>query len=491
MYITAAGMQASAVAVTENALVADEDELERVVEKLKTAKKRKRHGLSRRRQRLASRIERRKAKLAADDVRVVFGGRKLSRAGNDPVAAGFADRASWRAEWDRARSGTWFCAGDAEHSSGNFSAQIELASVHEATGDRLTLRIPKFLRQAVGGLKTITVPVRGFDFRRADLAWALEPDPASLAARSEEQQRARDEERKRHRTIVKRNSPVSVRISWNEQRQAWYVHATCQPRPATPARRCGMMLGVDVNPDHLAWCLVKGDGNPRRWGRVPLDLSGSSDQNTDRIAVAVKQLTAIAVEHGAAVACEKLDFSRARAGLRYLPAATARQLSSFAYNKILSILASRAQREGLHVVPVDPSYTSVLGQVNYAAVYGVSVDQGAACVIARRALGLKTRLRKAVRERIPVAEKQARGARRRPRAAASQHPKGTQAQWLRRTVKVLPRRRSTWDAAGLCARAARVNPFEGGPWLHASVRPAPRKQRRAPASAGQLRPARA
>lgn len=493
MHVTAAGMQAAAVSVAENALVTDQDALARVEAKLEKAPKSRRHGLSRRRQRLASRITRRERQLAANDVRVVFGGRKLARAGNDPAAAGYADQAEWRATWERARSATWFAAGDAEHSAGNFSAQVELDVVDVGTGeihgDRVTLRVPEFLRELNNGAPTVTVPVRGFDYRREDLAWALEPSVESLAARAAEQQAARLEGRKSKRTIVKRNSPVSVRVSWNEGKQGWYVHATCQPRPAVRTVLTELMLGVDINPDHLAWSLVTKHGNPVKWGRIPLNLDGTVDQNLDRIGVAVRELVAVAVEHGAAIACEKLDFTRARSGLRYLPARTARLLSSFAYGKVLSILASRAQREGVQIVPVNPAYTSVLGQANYAAVHGVSVDQAAACVIARRGLGLRTRLRPQVRSRIPVAEGH-NGARRRPRAATSTHPVvSTDQQWLVRAARALPRRSSTWDVAGLCARAVETEPMSGLPLLSVPTRP-PRK-RRASASAGRSRPQRA
>jgi hypothetical protein len=126
-----------------------------------------------------------------------------------------------------------------------------------------------------------------------------------------------------------------------------------------------------------------------------------------------------------------------------------------------------------------------------AAVYGVPVDQGVACLIAGRALGRKTRVRRAERDRIPVAQTRARGARRRPRATEPTHPWNTEAHRLRRTVQVLPRQSSTWEVAGLRARATVVGPHSGGSWWHASVRPAPRKLRPAPASAGRLRPARA
>ncbi|MHB1626663.1 MAG: hypothetical protein ACYCUC_15830 [Candidatus Dormibacteria bacterium] len=85
--------------------------------------------------------------------------------------------------------------------------------------------------------------------------------------------------------------------------------------------------------------------------------------------MAVAGLVAIAKSEGAAIAHEDLDFSRSRAGPRYLPHRLARLLSSFAYNQLLTTLASRCASYGVRHVPVNPAWTSVLGQANYAGVH--------------------------------------------------------------------------------------------------------------------------
>lgn len=56
-------------------------------------------------------------------------------------------------------------------------------------------------------------------------------------------------------------------------------------------------------------------------------------------------------------------------------------LSSFAYHRIIQHLKAAAFRAGVHVIEVNPAYTSTIGAVNYAAQLGISVHQGAAIAI--------------------------------------------------------------------------------------------------------------
>ncbi|MDA8287187.1 MAG: transposase, partial [Actinomycetota bacterium] len=171
--------------------------------------------------------------------------------------------------------------------------------------------------------------------------------------------------------------------------------------PKTSQAKPTLVLGADLNPDHLAWSLLKADGNPVSFGRIALDLSGSAEQNRDRLGVAVAALVEVARRHGAAIAVETLDFTRARAQLRSSSRRLKRLVSSFAYHKFFAVLSSRCAREDVAVISVNPAWSSVLGQANCAGVRGISVDQGAAAVLARRALGLRERVRPAVARRLP------------------------------------------------------------------------------------------
>ncbi len=187
------------------------------------------------------------------------------------------------------------------------------------------------------------------------------------------------------------------------------------------------------------------------FGRIALNLSGSAEQNRDRLGVAVAALVEVARRHGAAIAVETLDFTRARAQLRSSSRRLKRLLSSFAYHKFFAVLSSRCAREDVAVISVNPAWSSVLGQANFAGVRGISVDQGAAAVLARRALGLRERVRPAVARRLP-------------RSAADGHT-----QCLGVLAKALTKRGTTWEPRGFCSRS------EPAPRSPAAVAPGDRR----------------
>jgi hypothetical protein len=506
IYDTAKAAHDSAVESTTLALEQARTSLEAVTDKLawamrgeSTHRVRQRHGLARRRDILRCRVERLERRLAEGDVRVFFGGKKLALAGNAPTSRGYASRGQWRAVFDRARSGTIYAKGDAEASLGNLWARVRLSSETGQT-DALLLRVPEVqmadgrsLRDLSVGAEWVEIPVEGLSYGRDVLVAAQRPTESAQVARSrwKENQdifRAFLETPAAHDAAVTRylkappktpykarraSKAVSVRVFWREPKSAWYVAASVEVGDPSlvlgPSRglrrRFPRVLGVDCNPSHLAWCLVDPEGNPLRWGRIDWDLSGDGNQVSDAIGVAVAELVHVAKVHSAPIAHEALDFgAKSRSDLRYLPRRLSRLLSSFAYSKFASTLASRCAREQVARIPVNPAWTSVLGQANYAGPYGVSVDQGAACAIGRRALGLRERVRPAVARRVPRS------------APGGQMPS------LRAVAKALSSgphragRRSTWDPSGLCLRGEprRPAPTTGPQGKGAVVvRPAP------------------
>jgi len=491
---TALAMQQGAIESTTLALDNARRALEEVERKLDWAmrgtspkRRRQRHGLARRRDILAVRVARLEHRLEREDVRVIFGGRTLALAGNDPIAHGYKSRRQWHKCWTRARSGMIYVKGDVEANYANACAQVILADEPGGT-DRLRLHVPNVvdargrrLRDLAKGQEWIEIACTGFCYGRDEIQAAQVPAESADEARTR-WQADRDwwprvepwhdeasalaevhEHHLGHRPTWARrlptpppmtpykakraSAPVSVRICWREQKRAWYVVASCTPvdpelvlRPSRALRRrYAYILGIDLNPDHVAWCVVNRDGNPVAFGRIPLDLAGSADQNSDAIGHAVAEIARIATHYDAPVAHELLDFTKSRANLRYgCSRRLSRLLSSFAYHRFFTTLASRCRRARIERIPVNPAWTSVLGQANYAGVHGVSVDQGAACVIARRALGLRTRVRPQVAHAVS-----------RMRAAGHTSPASP---GLKLVAKALPKRRSTWEPSGLCLR---------------------------------------
>lgn len=69
----------------------------------------------------------------------------------------------------------------------------------------------------------------------------------------------------------------------------------------------------------------------------------------------------------------------------------ARMLSSFAYSAVDRIVRSRAFKEGIQVLAVNPAFTSLIGRLKFSERYGLTVHQSAALVIGRRSMGLSER----------------------------------------------------------------------------------------------------
>ena len=73
-------------------------------------------------------------------------------------------------------------------------------------------------------------------------------------------------------------------------------------------------------------------------------------------------------------------------------------LSAFAYQNILTHLKSKGRSKGIQVHSVNPAYTSLIGRVNYAKRYGLSIHHAAALCICRRFLGVSERMPQGQRE---------------------------------------------------------------------------------------------
>jgi len=59
-------------------------------------------------------------------------------------------------------------------------------------------------------------------------------------------------------------------------------------------------------------------------------------------------------------------------------------LSHFAYGLFFRFLHARAFKEGIAIHRINPAFTSIIGRINYAKRYGLSIHLAAALCIARR-----------------------------------------------------------------------------------------------------------
>ena len=149
-------------------------------------------------------------------------------------------------------------------------------------------------------------------------------------------------------------------------------------------------IGIDINQDHLAISNLDNKGNLLNIDTFNYDLNGNKHQNNNSISLAVKELMQLATKLNKPIVIEKLDFSVKKKSLKssqnqYIKNKN-KQLSSFAYSKIIELIKARSEDNFIEVREVNHAYTSIIGSIKYSLRSRVSVHHGAAVCIGRKAL---------------------------------------------------------------------------------------------------------
>src|SRR6202011_136280 len=202
--------------------------------------------------------------------------------------------------------------------------------------------------------------------------------------------------------------------------------------------RASPVMAVDVNAGHLAVAVVAADGNVLGApATLPLDLAGLPAATRDgRLRAAISALIATAKEHGArAIVIEDLDFAEARSEgrerhgnrpSRGRRGRAFRQLvAGIPTGKLRDRLVQMAANAGVHVIVVDPAYTSRWGAEHWLGPLRehhpkATGHHAAALVTGRRGLGHRARRRAAGNRTAP--EEAARPAQARPRPTPAAGP---------------------------------------------------------------------
>ena len=204
-------------------------------------------------------------------------------------------------------------------------------------------------------------------------------------------------------------------ITHDPVKDRWYLdaswkHEVTTAAPSIDQLRTGPVLGVDLNADHLACCVLDGSGNPVGNPKaIPVDTARLPASRRDgRVRAAITALLDTATHaRCTAVVVENLDFADARAtgretmgrgerGKRFRHA-----VAGIPTAKFRNRLTAMAARRGIAIIGVDAAYTSKWGAQHWVKPLQqqtsepVSRHHGAAIAIGRRGLGQAIRRRPA------------------------------------------------------------------------------------------------
>lgn len=324
-----------------------------------------------------------RARLVAAEVALVggrpsitVGGKRLWRNRNHLDDAGMTGP-QWRARWDTARM---FLTADGESGKAGGNETIRI----DETG-QLRIKVPAALSAQYGTHLDVRAPVT-FGHRGAE--WA---------------QRGAD------------RRAVRYDITHDPAKDRWYLDASWKQEVLTAAPsidelRNGPVLGVDLNADHLAACVLDGSGNPvGEPVTIPVATAGLAASRRDgRVRAAITALLDTATHaRCAAVVIENLDFADARAtgrdtmGRGKRAKRFRRSVAGIPTARFRTRLISMAARRGIAIIGVDAAYTSRWGAQHWAKPLQqqtsdpVTRHHGAATAIGRRGLGQRIRRRPA------------------------------------------------------------------------------------------------
>lgn len=316
----------------------DQEETQRAKTSLKYRIHQKKRKLSRTKDRLE--------KLNPKRVSICLGSKKLFRAQYNLAANKYKNHGEWLLSWRKKRGNRIFYIGSKDETFGNQNCQL--------IGNRLQVRVLPRLEKQLG--QYISIPIE-FSYGQDLIDYAL-------------------------------SKPQAINYRFVRKEKGWYVFLTTQRPPVKlrTQKRLGV-IGVDVNKAHLAWAETNRHGNLIGFDTISTPIQ---DRNSNQVSATFGEAIKIIVEYAAKqqkpIVVEKLDFTGkknkfAQYGKRYR-----RMLSHFAYAKFYKMICSKAYREGVQIIDVNPAFSSVIGKFKYSQMYGISVHIAAAFVLARRGL---------------------------------------------------------------------------------------------------------
>ncbi len=302
---------------------------------------------------LESRLARTEDQITSGNPSICFGSRRLFRSQFELAKNGYAHHDDWKRDWEAKRASQFYVLGSKDETSG-----CQGCTISANLDGSFNLRLRSLSKEAqYVELRNIRVPYGQDTIREA------------------------------------MRNPQAISYRFLRDDKGWRAFITTSlPEIKTRSIRTAGAIGVDINTDCLGVSETDRFGNLVGTEVIPLVTYGKdTDQTKALIRDVVKRIVDLAALSSKPVVIEKLDFSKKKATVEKGNPRHTRMLSSLSYSAITEGIKSRAYRNGIEVVEVNPAYSSIIGLVTYAQKKGISVHQAASLVIARRGCGLRER----------------------------------------------------------------------------------------------------
>jgi IS605 OrfB family transposase len=166
------------------------------------------------------------------------------------------------------------------------------------------------------------------------------------------------------------------------------------------------VVAVDLNLDNLSWSELDATGNYVRGGVIEFHLVGKdSHQIDDLLGRACSRVIKHCKEVKKPLILEEIDLRKKKASMSYGKKKANAGTSLFAYSKMSAFLTSKAYRNGIGVLTINPAYTSQIGKLKYMRMLRSTVHRSASYVIGRRGMGFSEKVPTIYKNLLPIAKK--------------------------------------------------------------------------------------
>jgi IS605 OrfB family transposase len=298
---------------------------------------------------------------------ICFGSGKLFNAQHHLEENGYQSLDEWRKDWQKKRSGRFYCVGKSQLGGGTM---MKVFPLDDEGQYRLQITVPRPLQAEYGNQITLNFSVedRTQRTRLSNLNYA-----------------------------INEFKPITAQVFRREHKgDQWYVHLTTYvPEiPWVHTKKNGS-IGLDFNKDHISATYVKPDGNMGYCTEFPFEWKGkTTGPRQVMMRDVVTEIVRLAEVYGCAIAIESLDFSKKKAKMSEESKLYNEMLSNLSTALFRTTLESRCKRYGVQLIKVNPAFTSVIGMIKFMPRYGVNSGTAAGLAIGRRAMRLSERLPK-------------------------------------------------------------------------------------------------
>ena len=188
--------------------------------------------------------------------------------------------------------------------------------------------------------------------------------------------------------IHEKGSPLTYRFKLHDKKIL--VQIIFKENSTSETERAAGVIGVDFNKGFVSVAEINETGNLVTKYNINYRY-GAGTQTTSDLQQLVAQITLHAVSAGKPIVIEDLDFGKKKA--RMITAEGGREhkamLHSLPFSQFTEYFQSSCARNQVELVKVNPAYTSQIAKKKYCDKMKLNVHQGAAFVIARRAMKIE------------------------------------------------------------------------------------------------------